>query len=114
MTTTNIKLALDVFSNVITTTAQFGEPLPEVIAPFVVGDIIYTGAIKSYVDAQFGGNEGMTDEFTRDVVFKSLSTSLLVFIANQFTGGPVGVIDGTLNAVVSYLASNGIQDMADI
>lgn len=111
MANTNMKLALDVVSNVATTIVQFGDPLPEVIGPFVVGDVIYTGAIKAYVDAQFGGNEGLTDEFTRDVVFKSICTGLLIYIANEFTAGPVGVVDGTLNAVVSYLASNGLQDV---
>lgn len=105
------KLAIDIVSNVITTTAQFGEPELTVIAPFVASDVIYSGAIKDYVSINFGGNEGLTDEYTRDVVMKTALTGFLVWISQVFTGQGVGLLEGTLNAFVSYTASNGIQDL---
>lgn len=110
----NIKLGLDIVSNIATTIAQYDEPLPNVIGPFIVGDLLYTNAIKAYVDSQFSGNEGLTDAFSREIMFKSISTSLIIFITNQFSGGSVDVIGGTLNAMVSFLVSNGIQDAVDL
>jgi hypothetical protein len=105
------KLMIDVVSNVITTTAQFGDPELTVIAPFIASDIIYSGAIKDYVSINFGGNEGLTDEYTRDVVMKTALTGFLVWVSQVFTGQGVGLLEGTLNAFVSYTASNGIQDL---
>ena len=105
------KLGIDIITNVITTTAQFGEPSLTVIAPFVASDLLYSFAIKNYIQDNFGGNDGITDEFTRDIVFKSVITGFTVWLTQTFTGQGVGLLEGTLNGVVSYTASNGFQDI---
>jgi hypothetical protein len=110
----DVKLALDVGANVLTTTAQFGEPSLTVIAPFVASDVMYSFAIKQYIDDNFGGNEGITDQFTRDIVFKTVISGFTVWLAQTFTGEGVGLLEGTLNALVSYTSSNGVQDILDI
>jgi len=110
----DIKLVLDLLSNVVTTTAQFGEPDISVIAPFIASDLMYSAGIKSYITNNFGGNEGLTDEYTRDIVLKTAITGFVIWISQQFTGQGVGILDGTLNALVSYTASDGVQDVLDI
>lgn len=108
------KLLTDIAANVVATTAQFGEPELTVIAPFIASDIIYSGAIKDYITVNFGGDEGLTDSYTRDVIMKTTLTGFVIWVSQLFTGQGVGLLEGTLNAFVSYTASNGVQDILDI
>jgi hypothetical protein len=108
------KLVMDAISNVVTTTAQFGEPLPTVIVPYIASDLLYSKAIKTYIDNNYGGNEGLTDDLSREIVVKTALTGVVIWLSQTFTGQGVGLLEGTLNALVSYSASNGIQDILDI
>ena len=108
------KLLLDIGCNVVTTTAQFGEPLPSVLVPFIASDFLYSGAIKNYVDNNWGGNEGISDELSRDIIVKTALTGSIVWVSQLFTGEGVGLLQASLNALVSYSASNGVQDLLEI
>ena len=98
----------------VVTTAQFGSPDLTVIAPFVAGDLLYSSAIKQYVTNNFGGNAGISDEYARDIILKTTITGFTIWISQTFTGQGIGLLEGTLNAFVSYTASNGFIDIADI
>lgn len=111
----DVKLALDIATNILVTTAQFGQPNPTVIGPFIASDLMYSFAIKQYIDDNFGGEDGgLADEFSRDIFFKTFMTGLTVWITQVFTGEGVGIVDASLNAAVSYTASNGFQDILDL
>jgi hypothetical protein len=106
-----VALLADISANLLTTTAQFGEPELTVIAPFIGGDLLYTAGVKQYVDDNYSGQQGLTDEWVRDVAGKTVVTTLAIWITGLFTGSGTGVIDGGLNALVSYTASSGVQEL---
>ena len=107
------KLVFDIITNIVTTTAQFGQPSPTVVGPFAAGDLIYSYSIKNYITNNFGSNEGVTDEFSRDILMKTVLTGFIIWITQIFTDSGVGLLDGTLNALISYTASNGFQNILD-
>jgi len=108
------KLALDVFSNMVTTLAQTGKIDFTITAPFVGSDLLYSFAIKQYIQDNFGGSEGLADEFSRDTFFKTFITGFIIWLTQTFTGTGSGLVIGTLNALVSYTASDGLQDILNI
>jgi hypothetical protein len=110
-----IAIAIDALTSISASTVQFGAPQPAVVLPVIAGDILYSGAIRAYIDLEFGGvNAPLQDEFARDIVAKTAIVAGLSFLVNQFVGGEVDILAAVVNGFVTFAAGNGVKEALDL
>lgn len=105
-------LLVDAAVSAATSVVQLGEPSAVVIGPTIAADVLYSAAIESYVQREFGGQGGpLEDSYTRDVLAKSAIATGISFVVNSYTGGEVDIFSSVINSLVTFTASNGIQNL---
>lgn len=110
-----VDLGIDAVASIAASTAQFGSPQPSIVLPVLAGDLLYTAAIKDYIDREFGGhNAALANEYSRSILARSVIVTGLSFFANQFLGGEVDILGAAVNSVVTFTAAGGIREVLDL
>jgi hypothetical protein len=108
-------LASDVVSNALVTNLMGFGTDPAIVGGFAISDVMYEMALKEWAEDNYGGvGGGLEDALARDVVLKSIVSTVAIWGTSRVAGQNIGAVSAAINAVASYMTSNGILQLLQV
>jgi len=88
---------------------------PTVTGGLLLADYAYEQALKEWTRKNYGGvGAALEDSMARDVVIKSIWTSVVMWATSRVAGGDLGAVSAIINSAATYTTSRGIQELLNI